>query len=181
MALTHPAARRLALLQLVGGPLVLASYALCILRWPDASAQMWGGVPDGVQPFYTAWMFVAAAGYFGYSWLFVLRTPPERTRVLGFGYGFLFAAYALVLVGSMLWMPMTKWLLDAPSLLRFWLVRLDLFAVAAGSLGLIVAAFVIEPKPDRRAGIVARVGTIAFGIQTIVLDALVWPALWPAW
>lgn len=179
MPLDHVAARRLALLQLIGGPLVLGSYAYCILRFPDASAMMWGGVPASVQPIYTAWMFVAAAGYFAYSWLFILRTDPDRARVLGRGYGYFAVCYALILIPSALWMPMTKWLLDEPSTLRFWLVRLDLFAVAAGSLGLIVAAAKLEPAPPRRARTVALLGTLAFAVQTVLLDALIWPALWP--
>lgn len=177
-----PAARKLALLQLLGGPAVLASYVWCIAVWPEASSQMWGGVPEAIQPLYTAWMFVAAAGYFAYSYVFILRTDLDAFAVplLGRerGVGLLGLSYALVLGPSALWMPMTKWMLDDPSALRFWLVRLDLFAVALGSIGLILAAASVRPRPPGRLRALALIGTLAFAVQTVVLDALIWPALW---
>jgi len=175
-----PAARKLALVQLVGGPLVLASYIWCIAVWPEASSQMWGGVPEALVPLYTAWMFVAAAGYFAYSYVFIFRTDPTRASILGRGYSFLTLCYVLILGPSAAWMPMTKWLLDDPSALRFWLVRVDLFAVALGTIGLIAAALCLEPRPPTRLRVLAIAGTIGFAIQTVVLDALLWPALWPA-
>ena len=178
LAAMDPAARKLALLQLVGGPLVLASYAWCIGVWPEASAQMWGGIPEAVQPVYTAWMFVAAAGYFAYSYVFLLRTDPGRAELFGRGYGVLGVFYALILGPSALWMPMTKWLLDAPSELRFCLVRVDLFAVAIGSLGLVLAAGWMQGISSARVRVLAIVGAVAFSIQTVVLDALIWPAYW---
>lgn len=174
----HPSKRRLILMQLVGGPAVLGSYVYCILRFPDASAMMWGGVPPSLQPFYTAWMFVAAAGYFAYGWLFIAHADPAKVRVLGRGYGLITLCYTLILFPSALWMPMTKWLLDDPSLLRFWLVRLDLFVVAAGALGLLIAAATLEPAPPARLRWFAVLGAIGFAVQTVLLDALIWPALW---
>ena len=58
--------------------------------------------------------------------------------------------FALVLGCSALWMPMTKWLLDEASTLRFALVCLDLALVALGSLGLIVVALRMQPRPPGR-------------------------------
>jgi hypothetical protein len=170
----HPQARRLALVLLIGGPLVLASYAWCLIVWPELSAQMWGGVPEAWRGPYTAWMFVAAAGFLAFSWVFVFRTQPE-TKVADQGYELLIVLYSLVLFPSALWMPATAWLLHDPSPLLHSLVRLDLYAVALGSIGLIVAAFTLRPRPAGR--VLAIVGTLAFAVQTVVLDALVWPAL----
>ena len=178
-SLAHPQARRLAALQLLAGPLVLASYAYCILVWPEASSLMWGGVPAWLEPFYTAWMFAAAAGYFSYSYVFILRTDPARARFGRWGYGFLTPAYALALIPSALWMPATKWMMDEPNTLRWWLVRLDLFAVAAGSLMLLWAAFKLEPRPATYLRRLALIGGCAFCVQTVLLDALIWTALFP--
>ena len=175
-----PAARKLALVQLILGPAVLGSYVWCLSVWPEASSQMWGGVPESIQPLYTLWMFVAAAGYFAYTYVFLFKTKPEQTKVLGRGYGVLSLLYILMLLPSALWMPMTKWLLEDPSALRFWLVRLDLFAVALGSLGLIAAAASLEPRPPGRLRTIAIVGAVAFSVQTVVLDAIIWPWLWHA-
>jgi hypothetical protein len=147
---------------------VLGSYALCFARWPDSVAAMWGGVPEGIRPLYTGWMFVAAAGYLVFTALFWLREAPPRG---------VNASYAAVLAGSALWMPLTKWHLDGA--LPFGLVFLDLAVVAVGSLFLLRAVAALSPRPPPRARAAALAGCAAFCVQTVLLDALVWPSLFP--
>jgi hypothetical protein len=151
-------------LQLVLGPLVLASYAYGATHWPSAVSAMWGGVPQGARGVYTAWMFVAAAGYLTFTPILFLRSPTLRTRI----------AYAAVLVGSVLWLPLTKWHLDG--LVPFGGVVLDLAVVAVGSLALLAIA--LRAPLSRAARVAAVVGAAAFCLQTVLLDAVVWPALW---
>ena len=139
---------------------MLGSYAYGFAHWPTAVSAMWGGVPEAIRPLYTAWMFVAAAGYLGFTARFFFRPePPPRVN----------ACYALVLVGSALWMPATKLHLDGA--LPFAWVWLDLLGVALGSLGLLASTAAL---PGRR---LAFVGAAAFCVQTVLLDALVWPLL----
>lgn len=172
--------RKLIVLQLVGGPAVLASYVLGALAWPEATAQMWGGVPEALRPLYTAWMFVAALGYLLVTGLFVFRVEPEDARLLGGrGYGLLLPIYALILLPSALWLPLTRWQLGDPSLLRFALVWLDLLAVALGALALIAAVFSLRPRPPARLRTPALLGAVGFAIQTVILDGLLWPLWFP--
>lgn len=176
----HPQKRVLVALLLLGGPAVLGSYAWGFAFWPDALGAMWGGVPEALRPAYTAWMFVAAAGFFLYTHLLVLRTDPAGARVLGGGYPRVTLCYALVLVGSALWMPLTRLLLDHPGAGLWWAVRGVLYAVALGSLGLVAAVATLRPAPPPGQRALALGGAIGFSVQTVLLDALVWPALFPA-
>ena len=175
--LASPDARRLAALNLVGGACVLASYAWGFLARPEAVGALWGGVPESIRPLYTLNMLLAAAGYFLFTPFILLRLPPDGTQVAGgFGYRFFHAAYALVLLPSALWMPLTFALVEHPSEALFWLVRLDLALVAVGSLGLLFALLgLARPRPARGRGL-AIAGLVHFCIQTAVLDAVVWPA-----
>lgn len=174
----HPQRRRLIKLIVIGGPLVLGSYALGFVAWPDAMTKMWGGVPTWLRPLYTGSMFVAAAGFFAFSRVLVLHPYPEQVQLPGGrGFGSLLPAYALVLLPSALWLPATKWYLDHPTGLRFAVVWLDLAAVALGSIALIGAVVGLRPRPRRARRTVAIVGALAFGFQTIVLDGLLWPLL----
>lgn len=174
----HPQRRTLIGLILLGGPLVLGSYALGFVAWPDAMTKMWGGVPTWLRPLYTGSMFVAAAGFFAFSRLLVLHPHPDQVRLPGGrGYRSLISAYALVLLPSALWLPATKWYLDEPTALRFGVVWLDLAAVALGSAAIIGAVVGLRPRPSRARRTVAIVGALAFGFQTIVLDGLLWPLL----
>jgi hypothetical protein len=157
---------------------VLGSYVYGFARWPDAVSAMWGGVPEAIRPLYTGWMFVAAAGYLVFTHLFFFRTDAAAARLLGGrDYGALNALYALVLVGSALWMPATKLHLDGA--LPFAFVWLDLVGVAAGSLGLLGAVATLAPRPPGAWRALALAGAASFCVQTVLLDAIVWPLLYP--
>jgi hypothetical protein len=52
-------------------------------------------------------------------------------------------------------------------------------AVGVGSLGLLAALVGLRPRPVTGGWRLALVGLVAFGFQTAVLDALVWPACFP--
>jgi hypothetical protein len=152
-------------LQLLLGPLVLGSYVYGAVYWPAALGAMWGGVPAALRGVYTAWMFVAAAGYLVFTpalYLHAARAPR------------LHAMYAAVLVGSVLWMPLTKWHLDGA--VPFPVVVIDLWLVAAGSLGLLATTVRCQLPGAWR--IAAPLAAAAFCLQTVGLDAILWPLLW---
>jgi hypothetical protein len=167
-------------LNVAGGLAVLGSYALGVSLMDDPG-RMWGGIPEGWKPVYTVSMLLAAAGYFPFTWYFLTRVDPARARIGGAGgWGVVLACYGLVLVGSALWLPLTARMLTHPSPALWTLIRLDLLAVGAGAVGLLVSLVVMRPR-DRSAAFWAAVtGLLPFCWQTAVLDALVWPAYFPA-
>jgi hypothetical protein len=158
-----------AALQLALGPAVLGSYAYGFAHWPDAVSAMWGGVPEAVRGLYTAWMFVAAAGYLTFTPAFFLHRAGRSS-----GARSLHAMYLAVLAGSTLWLPLTKWHLDGA--VPFVVVTLDLWVVAAGSLALLATS--LSPPLPGAWRWCAPLGAGAFCVQTVLLDALVWPLLW---
>jgi len=170
----------LAVLNLLGGMAVLASYSMLFSR-DDASAVLWGGVPEALRALYITNMWLAALGYFPFTALFVFGTNPLRVRFLGdrYGYGLLMVLYGFVLLPSALWMPLTFAWADAPTPLGFWLIRLDLAAVGVGSLGILAALATMNPRPPRWLHFLAFFGCLAFCFQTAVLDGTVWPAYYP--
>jgi hypothetical protein len=176
----HPARRRFVWQNVLGGAAVLGSYVHGIATHPGTSGAVWGGVPESLRPLYSVSMLLAAAGYFPMT-LFLLRRDPDGARVWGrpafrvFGW-----LYALVLIPSALWMPLTFRMLETPSAWLWWLVRLDLLAVAVGALGILAAVLALRPLERRGAWRLAVVGSLCFCFQTAVLDAVVWPAFFPA-
>lgn len=170
----HREQLRLAVLQAVGGPAVLGSYAYSFNRYPDLVTDMWGGVPEQIRGVYTAWMFVAAAGYLIFTYLFVFRTDPAVARVGSRRYTRLFTLYALVLFPSAAWMPMTGALLEGPAPHLWWPVKIGLWLTLIGSLGLLVATARTEPRWRGPGRPLAIAGALAFCFQTVVLDGIVW-------
>lgn len=165
-------------LNALGGLAILASYAHGLLTQPDPG-RVWGGVPEALRPLYTASMLAAAVGYFPMTLYVVFGLDPERARVGRFGWSTFAALYALVLVPSALWMPLTFAMLDAPSAGLGLAVRGVLALVGIGSLGLLAGIALARPQGPRLARLAALAGAAAFSLQTAVLDALVWPAYFP--
>jgi hypothetical protein len=173
----HPERRRFLAIQILLGPAIPATYAYGFSAWPDAVGAMWGGVPDALRGVYAAWMLVATAGYCAFTPALFLHADPAHSRVaFGLGYRALHAMYAALLAGSILWMPLTKWHQDGA--LPFALVVLDLWLVAAGSLALLATALRLAPTLPGAWRVAAPLGAGAFCVQTVLLDALVWPLLW---
>jgi hypothetical protein len=164
----------MAVINVLGGIAVLGSYAYCLTTYPAAVGDFWGGVPEGLRPVYTVNMFLAAAGYFAFSFFLAFRL--ERAGEPALGLGSFNAFYALILVPSALWMPLTFSMLEAPSDGLWWAIRLTLSAVAVGSLGLLGGLLAVRPSPPSLAHRLAVAGSVAFCFQTAVLDAVVWPA-----
>ena len=172
--------RGLVLINVLGGLAVLGSYAYYLAANPATRTNLWGNVPESLRPAYTVSMLLAAAGYFPFTWLFVVRTRPDVFRaVTGFRYTLLFALYALVLIASALWLPMTAKMLVAPDP-QLWLwIRVVLALVGIGATGILLLAFRFARAQGGAANLAAAIGAIPFFVQTAILDAIVWPAFYP--
>ena len=162
-------------INLIGGVLVLASYAYCFAAYPGPASDFWGGVPEPLRPLYTASMVCAAGGYFAFSFFLLFRwhTANQAGRI---GHRSFHALYAAILFPSALWMPLTSAMLESPSGLLGGAIQLVLFAVGAGSLALLAGLVWVRPRTPSLAHRLAVAGSLAFSFQTAVLDALVWPA-----
>lgn len=174
-----PSQRRSLLLLIgVGGAAVLGSYALVFD--PDVQAGIWGGVPESLRGFYTVNMLLAAASFFPATYLLGFATPldggfAERT---GFSFEALLGAYALILMPSAAWLPLTALYIESPAAWLWILIRLDLLLVGLGAT--LVAVMLIRRAthgPALAWG--AVVAFFFFWLQTMVLDAIVWPWYYP--
>jgi hypothetical protein len=171
--------RAMAWINLVGGSAVLASYAYCLAADPARAGDFWGGVPEGLRSLYTVNMGLATAGYFAFTFFLMFRLKPDGSGRGPVGVGTFNALYALILLPSALWMPLTFAMLEAPSVGLWWAIRSTLAAVGLGSLGLLAGLLAVQPSPPSLAHRLAVLGSLAFCFQTVVLDALVWPAYFP--
>jgi hypothetical protein len=164
----------------LGGTAVLASYAWFLIAHPDLGSEFWGGVPAWMKPGYVVSMLLAATGFFAFT-RFLFRRSAAQVEVAGhYGYGIFKWIYALILVPSALWMPLTFFMIEGPSPALWFSIRLTLAAVGVGSLLMIAALFRLRPRASGTSFRLAVAGSLAFAFQTAVLDALVWPAFFPA-
>ena len=171
----HPQKKTWLAINAIGGVAVLGSYVHGLVTHPETRNELWGSMPLELQAVYNVTMWLAAAGYFLFSYDFVVRTDADEVRFGGAGFGLINVLYALIMVTSALWMPLTFAYFDNPTHGLWLAVRIDLFGVAAGSIGLMVALFIMRPRAEGLAGLLAMLGLLPFLLQTAFLDPLVWP------
>jgi hypothetical protein len=177
----HPDKRAMAWINVIGGVAVLGSYAHGIWTNPETAGAVWGGVPEWMKPFYTVSMLAAAVGYLVFTHYLCFRADPEESRVADrFSLRLFNALYVLILLPSALWMPLTFSMLDDPHDGLWMVIRLVLALVGIGSLAVIAALLMLQPRRPALSYWLAVVGSVAFSIQTALLDAIVWPAYFPA-
>jgi hypothetical protein len=168
-------------LVVLGGAAVLGSYAYGLLAPGADGGALWGGVPQALLPAYQANMVLATAGFFAYTYFLLLQVDPGAVRIGGlFGFGLFYPLYAGILLPSALWMPLVLAMLRQPGDLLWWSIRAVLAVAGLCSLGLTAALLALRPQKPRRAYVLAVVGSVPFTLQTLVLDALLWPAVFPA-
>jgi hypothetical protein len=161
-------------LNLAGGIAVLASY---VLGLSGGAEGIWGGVPESWKPVYTGSMLLAAAGYFPFTYYFLTRFDPAPDERVG--WSAVLVCYALVLVCSALWLPLTSRMLTTPSSGLWAMIRIDLLLVGIGAVGLLLILLWRRARDGSPAFWLAVVGLLPFCWQTAILDALVWPAFFP--
>jgi len=170
----------LLLIILLGGTAVLVSYVYPIMRHPEYVEPAWGGVTPDLRRFYVPTMLLAAAGFFFFTYFLLFRVDPEQARIAGrWGFWVFPVLYAAILVGSALYMPLTFAFVAEPRTLLWWAIRLVLIAVGVASLALFACLLALRPREPAWAYWLAVAGSVTFSFQTVVLDMLVWPALYP--
>jgi hypothetical protein len=174
----HTQQLALGLVNLVGGVLVLGSYAHGLITHPANRDAIWGGVPEAIKPLYTANMLFAAAGYLAFTYFVMFRLNPDNVQLANLsGYKVFYIIYALILLPSALWMPLTYAALGHPgSSLYYWAIRITLAIVGLAALALLGVLLSLHSSESSPSYWLAIAGSVFFCIQTAVLDAIVWPA-----
>ncbi|NLG28326.1 MAG: hypothetical protein GX557_10470 [Chloroflexi bacterium] len=176
----HPHKRLAWWIIVLGGLAVVGGYVLWLALNPGSGDALWGGVPDGLRPLFTAGMLAAAVGYLILVYLLLFRLDPATLRIGGRpAYPILNALLVGFLLPSALWMPFTLALLAQPSAWLWVLVRLVLALVALSGVGLVIALLALRPRPRGTLYWLGVAGAVLFTLHTLVIDALIWPAYFP--
>lgn len=159
------------LINLLGGIAVLGSYLLWLSNPAHDSGLLWGSIAGVARIGYVVSMLAAAAGYFAFApWFLRL----DATQV---SFAAVNLCFALILFPSAMWMPLTYEYLAVPDAWRWGAMRGVLLVVGLASLALIVLIARVTPTPNGKRA--ALVGAVLFTIQTLALDALIWPRYFP--
>ena len=168
------------LINICGGVAVLGSYAYGLLTQAELRGQLWGAIPDSIRPYYTVCMLSATIGYFFFTGYILLKVTPETARIFRqFDFNILNLVYAGIMIPSALWMPITFSMLTDPSGLLWVGIRIVLFTVGVSSVTLLLIFFYSNFERSSWLYAAGIAGLIPFCIQTMILDALIWPYYFP--
>jgi hypothetical protein len=168
------------LINLLGGVAVIASYVAGLVTHPHTEQLLWGRITPPLKPVYLVSMPLAAAGYLLFLYFIVVYLDAKALQVWGFdGFLVLDIIFMAILVFSAFWMPLTYKLIETQSSGWWFAIRLVLFMVGLASLALLYFLLVIGRQEPAWSYWLAVAGAAMFFIQTGILDAFVWPALFP--
>ncbi len=164
----------------LGGVAVVASYVAGMVSHPNTEQLIWGRITPSLRTVYLVGMPLAAAGYLAILYFILFQLNAESVRIWGFdGFSVLDIIFAVILVFSALWMPLTYKLIET-QWRGWWIyIRLVLLFVALASLALLGALLMTSQKEPVWSYWLAVSGAVVFFIQTGFIDAFVWPAAFP--
>ena len=167
-------------INVLGGIAVIASYVAGLVSHPNTEGLLWGRITQRLKAVYLVTMPLAALGYLLVLYFIIFHLDSRIVHVAGYkGFPVLDIIYIVILVFSAFWMPLTYKLVET-HWSGWWLyIRLVLFAVGLASLALLCSLLVIDQKEPALSYWLAVGGAAMFFIQTGILDAVLWPAVFP--
>jgi len=167
-------------INVIGGLGVIASYAAGLITHPNTEELLWGRITPALKSVYLVSMPLAAAGYLLFAYFILFHVDAKTVQVGNVGGFVIFdIIFIVMLVFSAFWMPLTFKLIETQSPGWWWPIRSVLFMVGLAALALLVALLVINQKEPAWSYWLAIAGSVMFFIQTGIMDALIWPAMFP--
>ena len=158
----------------------MGSYAHGLLKNTELRGELWGAVPDHIRPYYTICMFLAAIGYFFFTGYILQYVSFDTTQIFGcYNFTIINLLYAGFLIPSAFWISMTFAMIINPSVFLWIGIRIILFTVGFSSIGLLAAFFYSDFDKSSWLFYAGIAGIIPFSIQTMILDAIIWPHYFP--
>tara|TARA_B100000945_G_C20399583_1_gene606615 strand:+ start:499 stop:1059 length:561 start_codon:yes stop_codon:yes gene_type:complete len=164
------------IINILGGSLVLFSYGHGLLTYVDLRAQLWGDIPLSLKPYYTFNMILATLGYFCFT-SYILKTNflSVKHQYSSTYINKINLFYAGIIIPSIFWMPMTFSMLIEPSYILWIAIKVVLGIVGLSASSLMIILIKSKIQGEYLHYYIALIGIIPFWIQTMILDAVVWP------
>ena len=163
------------LVNLVGGIVVLGSYAVGLYLYPDFRNALWGGVTGSWRTFFTISMFFAAAGYLVFCYSMTISDAADKSSFLGRHTFSILATFFLI--SASVWMPATlKYLATNDNL--WWILSVISLWTTAASLCFLAIFFGLSKYESIGAlqFSLTLAGIIWITIHCLLFDAIIWVA-----
>jgi hypothetical protein len=168
----------LLVINVIGGIAVIGSYILGLNAQSGGANVLWGGVPTGIRPIYGVSMIISALGYFAFLYFIFFKLNPDEVTVANrFGFWIFNVVFLMILVPSALWMPLTNLYVGNPSMGLWFFIRTVLIIVGLASVTLVWALLTLQVQSHGVFYWLAVTGGAYFAFHTLILDGIIWAAL----
>jgi hypothetical protein len=161
---------------IVGGISVVGSYIHGFRTHPNSVNSLWGVTPKILRLINLPFMILAAIGFITFSYFVLFHLNPEEVQIANsVGFYLFHIVFALILIPSALWMPLTFAMIARPKISLWVGIRLVLAIVGISSLALLLALLNLNTNGFGLLYWFAVSGAVAFSIQTVLFDTFLWP------
>lgn len=168
-----------ALVNIVGGVVVLGGYIWCLGSFPEHREALWGGVHGNLRSIFTLSMFPAAAGYLTFCYVTIFQR-----EAMTFGKDAVVGANTIVVLAIVFLASAALWMPSSIAYIRsgegvWWAVCVASLWVTALSLLIMTGATIILPMDDisEISKSASVVGLAYITMHCLILDAIVWVML----
>lgn len=162
---------------IIGGVLVLGSYFICFIQFPQERTNLWGGLSKKTQQKIVPFMLLAAGGYLVTSWWFWQIVEPDFVNFPGkFTYLSSITLFAIFLALSSVWMPVAVLAIKTRSTVLQTTTNSVLTGVSISSLLILflVCTATVETNGISLGQVISIVGWSFLCFQTVFLDGILW-------
>ena len=161
---------------IVGGISVIGSYIYGFRAHHNSVDSLWGRAPKILRLINLPFMILAAIGFIAFSYFILFHLNPDEVRIANsFGFYLFYIIFVLILIPSAFWMPLTFSMIKRPKVGLWISIRLVLAIVGISSVALLLVLLNLNIHESGLVYWFAIGGAVAFSIQTVLFDTLLWP------
>ena len=132
------------LINIIGGIAVLGGYVIALINNPETRNELWGGVPENLRLWITAFMFISALGYCFAMYYLIFDEGLSLGFFWGkFDYKLIKALLIIFLTTAALWIHTTFLYMESGSKFHWSLVQIELWLTGASVFLIMIGFFCV--------------------------------------
>jgi|TARA_B100001142_G_scaffold219604_1_gene217798 hypothetical protein len=163
------------LINIFGGIAVLGGYVIALINNPETRNELWGGVPENLRLWITAFMFISAFGYCFAMYYLIFDEGLSLDFFWGkFDYKLIRILLIIFLLTAALWIHTTFLYIESGSKFHWGLVQFELWLTGV-SVFLIMLGIASATKVENsNLHFYSIIGLSTISFHCLILDAFLW-------
>lgn len=163
------------LINIIGGIAVLGGYIIALINHPETRNELWGGVPENLRLWITAFMFISAFGYCFAMYYLIFNEGLALNFFWGkFDYKFIRILLIIFLFTAALWIHTAFIYIDSGSKVYWNFVQLELWLTGISVFLIMLGLATATDVKNNNIHFYSILGLGVISFHCLVLDAFLW-------